>query len=1678
MRGLLPVLLLALSSVAVAQPYGNEWVNYDQPYFKIPITQEGIYRIGYEGMDFSLAVAGLSITNVDPRNIQIFREGVEQPLYVVGEADGDFGFADYIEFYARGNDGFIDDGLYLDSLLNANPFHSLINDTVNYILTWNNSTNNARYQLETDTDHPSYNPSPYIFREDVQEQHSAYREGQTFGLIGGGSSGQYTGGEGYYGSTTSGGGSTNWTLNTRHRYDLGPDARVLARVVGNSSHEKQATVTVAGNTGQAIFDDYEGAQIEVMLPAADLGTTSTGANVAMQSVSSGDIVNMITGSVTIKYPKTPNWSGLADRRFSVPDNPDYPAQLKSRIDITGFGNVNAVIFDLTGRHRIPVTVAGGTHHVLIPDIGQEKQCYLAKEDETGLNVITSFKPAGRNGTPFFFDLSAVDPSTDYLIVTHSSLLAASEQYASYRNSSGHTAIVLDFEELMSQFGGGVPMHPMAIRNFGRWALDVLNDPKHLFIIGKSVTYRDAKTNANLYAQIKVPSFGFPCADNMFTAYLGGGNLEEPGIATGRLAAVTPDHVSDYLTKVMEYEQTDNELWRKKGMHFSGGGIESEVTAIRNRLDSYKVLFEDTLLGGQIQTFQKTSSEPFQITQVDSITDLINAGTQLITFFGHGSSVGFDVSIDEPSVFDNDDGKYPFIHALSCFAGDIHLPVDVGSISETWVREPQGGAIGFLAGVRSCHPSYLHLYTTKWYQNLSLDNYGQTIGQVIKATIGDNAQSNNTLTTTHNLSITLHGDPAIKVAGAELPDLKTSVPEIFTVPSEITTTIDSFQVNVIITNLGMAFSDTFLIEVSHTLPNGAQDTLLSIIHPPVYFQDTLKFWLHVNPFDGVGINTVCVSLDNTQIVDELSEVNNFVCIQPLIISPDIVPIYPYEFAVMPDQGITLKASTGNPFAEEKTYRLELDTTDLFNSPLLQFTTVTQGGGVVEWTPTLLASMPDSTVYFWRASVDSATHGEYEWRETSFQYIIDKYGWGQAHFFQYKKDQFNNLNYDRPDREFEFNQIQKQLQVNNFGAPTTLGQAEAINYFIDNGRVEYIGCTGGWVFSSQILVGILDPCTLDPWMTPGFQPGSNNTVFEPGNGDQGQLEPCRSRPEGWYQYLAGDPSSMANMVNLIENEAPDSAYIFMVTWLDVDLSAFDASWLAPFQNMGASAIDTLAHVPYIFFGKKGDPTQIIESFGNQLSDHIQLQTDVSGCYNVGQITTPYIGPTSNWNSLHLKWFPQEGPTADSVSVDVIGVTPTGQQQVVMSGLNNWTHDILQLDTAIDATQFPRLRLQGHLEDDSLTSTPPQLYRWQVLFDGVPEAALNPEIHFSWSGDSLVDGQTMLFSTAITNVSEFDMDSLLVHYWIINENNQRIDIPYARQAPLLAGQTLVDTVSFNPELVSGINAFWVEVNPVPEGQSFGYDQLEQYHFNNLGSLRFEAVGDNVNPIMDVTFDGVHILDGDIVSAKPFIVIELDDESQYRLLDDSTDFQILINLMGSSSIELIDPASAGINFIRGQAPSNRARIEWQADFPIDGIYELSVNAVDKSGNPSGEFNYKISFEVINRSTITEIMNWPNPFSTKTHFAFTLTGSELPTYFKIQIMTISGKVVREITLDEIGPMNIGRNITQYAWDGKDTYGDQLGNGVYLYRVVSSIGGEGIEHRESGADQWIEHGFGKMMLIR
>ncbi len=458
------------------------------------------------------------------------------------------------------------------------------------------------------------------------------------------------------------------------------------------------------------------------------------------------------------------------------------------------------------------------------------------------------------------------------------------------------------------------------------------------------------------------------------------------------------------------------------------------------------------------------------------------------------------------------------------------------------------------------------------------------------------------------------------------------------------------------------------------------------------------------------------------------------------------------------------------------------------------------------------------------------------------------------------------------------------------------------------------------------------------------------------------------------------------------------------------------------------------------------------------------------NSGYIFSEVVGPASKWNSFHWKYKLPNPQTQDSIKISITGIKSNGDTATLFKGITKDSLDF-NFNSTIDASVYPTLKLQAWVKD-TLKKIPPQLTYWRVYYDGVPEAALNPLKNFSFYKSVIDQGDSLKMSVAIENIGDYAMDSLWVDFWIV-DSKRNINLKKSvKTDSLRLGKIVIPSVKFSTQTIpAGLSSLCVEANPFNAKH-----QLEEYHFNNLGTLPFTVNADKINPVLDVTFDGVHIMNGDIVAAKPSITIKLKDENTFLALNDTGAFHVYLKRPDKSVFEKISFGSA-MTFYPAQLPNNSCRINFNPSL-ADGTYTLKVQAKDRSGNVSGLNEYLISFEVINKPTVTNVLNYPNPFSTSTRFVFTLTGSQVPDYFKIQIMTITGKIVREINKYELGSVHIGRNITDYAWDGKDEFGDQLANGTYIYRIVTQLNGKELEHRETTADSFFNHGYGKMVLIR
>ena len=111
-------------------------------------------------------------------------------------------------------------------------------------------------------------------------------------------------------------------------------------------------------------------------------------------------------------------------------------------------------------------------------------------------------------------------------------------------------------------------------------------------------------------------------------------------------------------------------------------------------------------------------------------------------------------------------------------------------------------------------------------------------------------------------------------------------------------------------------------------------------------------------------------------------------------------------------------------------------------------------------------------------------------------------------------------------------------------------------------------------------------------------------------------------------------------------------------------------------------------------------------------------------------------------------------------------------------------------------------------------------------------------------------------------------------------------------------------------------------------------------------------------------------------------------------------------------------------------------------GEHSLSIKTWDNANN-SSLVKAKVQVNAQEELKLTDVMNYPNPFSKITNFSYCL--SLDAERVEIKIFTLAGRLIREIPF---ASAQTGINYST-TWDGKDQAGDGVANGVYIYKITA-----------------------------
>ncbi len=1119
---------------------------------------------------------------------------------------------------------------------------------------------------------------------------------------------------------------------------------------------------------------------------------------------------------------------------------------------------------------------------------------------------------------------------------------------------------------------------------------------------------------------------------------------------------------------------------KNVAHVVGASEPALQYTLDNYMQNYKKIISDTFYGAKVTTFTKSSPEAVQQINNGELDRLFEEGISLITYFGHSSASTLEFNLNTPDQYNNQ-GKYPLFIALGCNVGNFYN-FNIArfsakeTLSEKYVLAADRGTIGFVASSHFGIVHYLDIANERTYTSISQKDYGKSIGEILKSTIEETfafttqedfyarAQSEETI---------LHGDPSINLNTHAKPDYVIEDPLVKINPSFISVADPSFKMIAKFLNIGKAINKDIVVQVSREYPNRFSEIIFKDTIPGVRFADSINIDIPIDPTRDKGSNKITITIDAENNVDELFENNNSIVKEIFIFDNEARPVFPYNLSIVNKQNIKLVASTANPLSPSKNYRMEIDTTTKFNSTIKAFSTINSIGGILEFNPGI--TFRDSTVYYWRiAIVPDNGSPIVNWNTASFIYLNrTDTGFNQSHVYQHFLSTPNGLTIDSASR-WNFGTTGNSLFMRNAVFPTAGSQA--VDFSVAVNGDAYIRSVCG---VSGIIVHVFDPKTFIPWR--------NADAGQPGL--YGSDVVCGESRIYNFQYNILDVQKRQALMNLLDL-IPSGYYVVVrnISGTDQASNTYPDQWKADTSmfgsnnsiyhrlfNQGFTEIDSFNRPrAWLFTYKKNDPAFSPEYiFSEGIYDKITLSAEYTIPGSLGYVTSPVFGPAKSWKKVLLQGAPSEPTPGDDAKFDVIGIRTNGIIDTLYTNL-----DLRQAEvdiSAIDAKTYPYLKLHM-INKDRVHFTPYQLKSWRITYSPVPEGSVAANLFYSPLKDSVEVGESTGFKIAFKNISDVSFDSLKVKVVLTDVNNVSHILLEQRRKPLAPGDTLRLEFPIDSKNYVGINSVLIDFNP-------DNDQPEQYRFNNFVYQTLFVRGDTLNPLLDVTFDNAHILNGDIVSSRPEILIKLKDEAKWLLIDDTSLVKIQVKYP-DNSIRNFNFNSDTLRFTAaGQAPSsnNTATINFKPYFEEDGYYELIITGKDKSNNVAGNLEYKIGFQVINKAMISNMLNYPNPFTTSTAFVFTITGAEVPQNLKIQILTITGKIVREITKDELGPLRVGRNITEFKWNGTDQYGQKLGNGVYLYRVITNLNGKSLEKYKAendNTDKYFNKGYGKMYLMR
>lgn len=1425
---------------AQSQVYGNEWIDYNKTYYKFPVRDQRFYRIPFNTLNNN----GLAGTPV--QQFQLWRDGKEVPIFT-SSSSGTLDVTGYIEFFGTPNTGINERELYVNPLHHTNPDRSFFSDTAWYFLTVNAEGTNKRFsQAENLVGNTSLIPdscymhtvNPLAAATALNSGHSIVIEGQFL------RSSRWDEGEGYCSSYFSVDRTTQFNVTGLRAFLNGPPMTLSYAVAGATAADRTAILRVNDNLFDSThipFFRLSRKTFQNLDPTGYL--LNDGINFKFNSNNPVWFENVTVNALSLTYPRQFFHNSQNPLKINLLANNNG-----NHIRLAGLPNgaTIPVLYDLTNLKRYTgITKQDSSLFLLAPSPFQ-REIVIGTQVASHLRSITTLQQVS------FKNYTLSSNQGNYLIISNKRLRTGSEDvvgaYGAYRSSSGgggYDVLISDIDELGDQFCYGNRKNPLTIKRFILFAIDKFaTKPKMVFLIGRGSNYYSAyRSGGGWAAEIlnSVPTWGVPGSDNLLAAR--NDMKPVPEIPIGRLSAINPEEIKVYLEKVKQFEALQKVKpllpsandWRKDILHLVGGEDPFLADSILWRhLEAYGNIIKQPLPGASVNQFKRPNNPTFA-KDIKFIEERISEGVGLITYFGHSSVSSIDFNLGSPDLYKNKDGKYPVFIANGCRAGNIfefsgqRLSAKESTISDNFIFAPNKGAISFLSNSDLAAINYQNLLTREWYTAFSGSKFGKTIGEIQKEALNNAFNRTGTFDRLNLYNIeqnVLHSDPAIVPFLPTLPDFAVEVSSIKTEPAKLIAELDSIDIQITYYNLGTAVNDSVLITLEREMPDGTSRLIYKGRHSHIYNRDSLTVRLGLKGLFEEGSGYLVARIDPANDWQENDKDNN-VAVTPFNMSRNhITPVFPYNYSIVNHPDIKLKAATTNPLETALMYTFQMDTTALFNSPLLEVKDTIVAGGIIEWKP--LQPIIESTVYYWRTLQNNDLISP-ETPIFSFMYLPGtNVGFNQSHYYQHKKSTGIQFELNK-EGNWVYGQKEHNIYVSH-GIYSSSGNEDSHFSITVNGEMNIkSACIG-----RSIIFNLFDSLN--------FQQIANSPT-----GDYGSAAVCGPGREFNFEFNYYSQSNRKKIMDFIES-IPKGTYVAARLVVDppydslqskywkADTSVFgkDKSLYHSLYNQGFYLLDSLNRTKTFFFMFRKDDSvsfKPVSVLSRGTIDRVYYTGYPTVTDREGSLTSPWMGPSKSWKQANWKFNKLSGdvPDWETFKLELWGKTTKGK----ITKLKDWTslEDNFNIGD-IDANEYPFLQYRIN-SGGAYGTPPPQLQYWRLFYDPLPDGAWSGNDLFYLKKNTLTPfSDTLSMKLAFKNVSVAMLDSTDINVYIAEINAPPSLFYSTKFKSLQPNDTAILNIEKVFSMAEGSYQLLIEANENGKPK-------EQHYFNNRALIPVAVSG-----------------------------------------------------------------------------------------------------------------------------------------------------------------------------------------------------------------------------------------------